>query len=346
MKLRLGFVGVGGIAQRHLGNAAKRCDVEIVGHADIIFERAEAAAEKFGGRAYPHCVELYDREKPDAVVICTPPYAHGEIEEEAAARGIHFFVEKPVAVNLELAARVKRAVDAAGILTQVGYMFRYAEGVGEIKPLLAKRAVAMVQQHYYMPGIPAKDWWPKFDMSGGQLIEQATHMLDLGRFLVGDVVAVSGQTARIHDWTPPAGWTRPEGGLAEFAEGLDIPDTTALILQYENGALGALSCSMAPGTRWDNGFRIVAKGLLVRIDGGNVFWSGEEEGERRVGPEWPSYVLYDFLDAVKEGRQSTRIPYDEGIRSLAISVAGYESVRRGGGWVDPRDLIRQAGIRM
>ena len=73
MGLRIGFVGVGGIAQRHLGNASKRDDIEILGHADIIMSRAETAAEKYGGRAYNCCVDLYDNEKPDVVVICTPP---------------------------------------------------------------------------------------------------------------------------------------------------------------------------------------------------------------------------------------------------------------------------------
>ena len=342
MKLRIGFVGVGGIAQRHLGNAAARDDIEIVGHADVIVERAQTAAATFGGRAYEHCVELYDGEKPDAVVICTPPYAHGEIEEQASARGIHFFVEKPVAVSVELAQRVKAAVDASGVLVQVGYMNRLAEGVLKAKELLASRRIAMVQQHFYMPGMPNKDWWPKIELSGGQLTEQSTHMLDLGRFLAGDVVSVTGRTARVHDWTPG-----PEGpdtgpGLTGKADGFTIPDTTALTLEYASGALGTLSCSMVPGTKWSNGFQIAAEGLLVTLSGGGATWAGDEEGSCPAGENWPSFVLYDFLDAVKEGRSSTTVPYDEGVKSLAISLAGYASVERGGAAVNPTDLL--AGV--
>ena len=133
MGLRLGFIGVGGIAQRHLANAAARQDVTIVGHADIRRERAEEAAAKYGGRAYDHCAGLLAAERPQAVVICTPPDAHGDIEEACAAQGVPFFVEKPVAVSMDLAARVKRAVDAAGITTQVGYMYRFCEGVRQAR---------------------------------------------------------------------------------------------------------------------------------------------------------------------------------------------------------------------
>jgi len=345
MALRLGFVGVGGIAKRHLGYSAEREDVEMVGYADVDLSRAEACAEEYGGNAYGDCKELYDKEKPDAIVICTPPFGHGEIEEEAAKRGIHFFVEKPVAVNLELAKRVKNAVDESGIATQVGYMLRFSEAVRKVKELLSDRSIAMVQEHYYMPGMPHPSWWPKMDLGGGQLIEQATHMLDLGRFLAGEVVSVSGRTARTHDWTPPPD-AQPKEGLLSYSEGFDIPDTTALTMEYESGALGTLSCSMIPQAKWDNGFKVIAEGLLITIDGASASWAGEEEDSMQAGADWPSYVLYDFLDAVKSGRTDTTVPYDEGVKSLAISVAGYASVERGGAPVDPRELMREAGIEL
>lgn len=337
MTLKLGFVGVGGIARRHLKNASARDDVVIVGHADIVPERAAAAAEAYGGNAYPHCCELYDAEEPDALVIATPPDAHGEIEEEAVQRGIHFFVEKPVAVDLARAERVKQAVDSAGILVQVGYMMRFAEGIRKAKELLEDRAIAMVQQHYYMPGMPPKDWYADIGRSGGQLTEQATHMLDCGRFLAGDVTSVRAQTIRAHDWRPEA--NQPHDGLLWAHPDFSIPDTTAMVMEYAGGAIGTLSCSMVPGTAWDSGFRIVAEGMIVVIDGGSVRWSGAEQGETKAGNNWPSYVLYDFLDAVSEGHPATTVPYDEGIRSLAISLAGYESVRQNGAPVDPTGLV-------
>ncbi|HQK95168.1 MAG TPA: Gfo/Idh/MocA family oxidoreductase, partial [Armatimonadota bacterium] len=77
MAVRLGFIGVGGIASRHLQAAKARDDVQIIGHADVDPARARAAAESYGGTAYATASELYEEAQPDAVVICTPPYAHG-----------------------------------------------------------------------------------------------------------------------------------------------------------------------------------------------------------------------------------------------------------------------------
>jgi predicted dehydrogenase len=340
MALKVGFVGTGGIAKRHLGNTAKRDDIAMVGYADVALEKAQSAAEQYGGNAYADFRELYDREQPDVVVISTPPFAHGEIEEEAAMRGIHFFVEKPVAVNMELAKRVLTALENADIATQVGYMYRFSEALLRVRELLEGRAVAMVQAHYYMPGLPPPAWWPYMAKGGGQLVEQATHMLDLGRFLAGEVATVAGQTATVRNWTDVPADYQPEQ-MREFSEEFDIPDVTALILQYESGALGTLSCSIVPQGAWDAGFKLVADGLLVTIDGPNARWSGEEEGELKAGENWGEYVLYDLYDSVIAGSTQTAVPYIEGVRSLAISLAGYESVRRGGTAVGIRDVLGQ-----
>ena len=338
MALRVGFVGVGGIARWHLGFCAKREDVELVGYADTFFEAAQKTAAEYGGKAYQTFNELYSQEKPDALVICTPPFAHGDIEEGACEAKIPFFVEKPVAVNMELANRVQKAVAKAGIATQVGYMFRFAEPILAVKKMLAEHPVAMVQAHYYMPGLPARDWWKKMELGGGQLIEQATHMLDLGRFLAGDAKTVVGRATRTRDWTPPAGYVAPEG-LLRYTEGLEIPDTTGLVIEYESGALGTMSCSIVPQAKWDIGFKVVAEGLLITIDGANCSWAGDEEGSMTAAEDWPSGVLYEFLDAVKAGSTKTSVPYIEGVKSLAISVAGYESMNRGGCPVEISELV-------
>ncbi len=328
MALKVGFVGVGGIAQRHLNGAKARADVEIVGHCDVNEARAKEVAAQFGGQAYASPAELYDGAKPDAIVIATPPSAHGEIEEEACKRGIPFFVEKPVAVSMELAERVFRAVEKSGVITQVGYMYRRSEPIRQVQQLLAGRALAMVQAHFYMPGLPPAPWYQWMAHSGGQLVEQATHILDLGRFLAGDVRSVIGRMARVRDWTPPPG-AEPQSGMRFYAEGFDIPDTTALVLDYESGALGTLSCSIVPQGQWDVGFKVVAEGLLVTIDGPSARWTGDETGEATAPDDWPLAVLYEFLDGVIAGQQPS-IPYVEGVKSLAMSLAGYESVKQGG----------------
>lgn len=337
MALKVGFVGVGGIAKRHLAHCKKREDVELVGYADVSLEAAQNVAREFGGNAYGTYGELYSAEKPDALVICTPPFAHGDIEEAACEQKIPFFVEKPVAVNMELALRVQKAVEKSGVATQVGYMFRFSEPILAVRKMLQEHPIAMVQAHYYMPGLPARDWWKKMELGGGQLIEQATHMIDLARFLAGDAVNVVGKAKQTRDWTPPAGY-KPEG-LLRYADGLEIPDTTALVVEYESGALGTLSCSLVPQAKWDMGFKVVAEGLIVTIDGPNCTWAGDEEGCLTACDTWTEGVLGEFFDVVGAGGTETSVPYSEGVKSLAISVAGYESMNRGGCAVEIKELL-------
>jgi len=339
MAVRLGFVGTGGIANRHLTCAQNHDEMQIVGTCDVILERAQEAAAKYGGNAYADFVQMYDKEKPDAIVVCTPPFAHGDIEAEAAKRGIHIFVEKPVAISMEMAKGVLDAVRDAGIICQVGYMFRLSEPVRHVQQMLSKRAIAMVQAHYYMPGMPNKGWWTKMEMGGGQLVEQATHMLDLGRFLAGDVKTVVGKTARVHDWTPPAGYEEPAQGLVGYKDGFEIPDTTALILEYESGTMGTLSCSMIPQVAWDNGFKVVAEDCMVTLDGPNAKWKNEDgEGEMQADAKWYDAVLLDFIKAVQTGGKN-EVPYEEGVKSLAISLAGYLSNERGCAPVELAEIL-------
>lgn len=338
MAVRLGFVGTGGIANRHLGCAQKSDEMEIVATCDVLLDRAQEAAEKYGGTPYESFVKMYDKETPDAIVICTPPFAHGDIEEEAAKRGIHFFVEKPVAISMEMAGRVLSAVREHGIIAQVGYMFRLAEPIKHVQAMLQDRKVAMVQAHYYMPGLPNKGWWTKMEMGGGQLVEQATHMLDLGRFLAGDVKTVIGRTSTVHDWTPPPDYQEPEG-LVAHKEGFEIPDTTALIMEYESGAMGTLSCSLVPQVSWDNGFKVVAEGALITIDSANASWATDEgEGAMEAPGDWANAVLEEFVSAVA-GDGEVSVPYEEGVKSLAISLAGYESVARGCAPVELAEIL-------
>lgn len=338
MALKVGFVGTGGIAQRHLEATAARDDIEMVGYADIELAKARNAAETYGGSAYEDFHDLYDEHEPDAVVICTPPFAHGEIEKEAAARGIHFFVEKPVAINMDIAADVLKSVSEAKIATQVGYMFRFSRPILRVRELLADRDIAMVQAHYYMPGLPPPTWWPYIEKGGGQLIEQATHMLDLGRFLAGEVATVTAATARVRNWTDAPDDYEPKR-MREYTPEMTIPDTTGLLMEYEAGSLGTLSCSLVPQGEWDSGFKICADGLLVTIDGANARWVGDEESETEAEEHWQRLVLYELYDAAIAGETKTSVPYSEGVHSLAISLAGYESVDRGGVAVPVSEML-------
>ena len=91
--VRVGCVGTGFIAGRHLAALASFPDVEVVAVADPLRERAEDAAGRLGARAYDDGLALLAQEELDAVWLCVPPYAHGPLELAAVDRDLPFFVE-------------------------------------------------------------------------------------------------------------------------------------------------------------------------------------------------------------------------------------------------------------
>src|SRR5437016_3255 len=123
-KVKIGFVGTGGIANSHLGRLAEIEAAQIVALCDVAEERVQEASRRWGGKTYTDYRQMLETETLDALYVCIPPFAHENAEILAAQKGIHLFVEKPVVLDLELGVRIKEVVEKAGIITSVGYGMR------------------------------------------------------------------------------------------------------------------------------------------------------------------------------------------------------------------------------
>ncbi|RKY60938.1 MAG: gfo/Idh/MocA family oxidoreductase, partial [Candidatus Latescibacterota bacterium] len=177
MPVRVGFIGVGGIARHHLGKLAGMEDVEFVAFCDVDEERAKWAASQYGGKAYTDYKEMYEREDLDAVFICLPPFAHTDQELLAAERGIALFVEKPLGLSAEKAEEVASVVRERGVISSVGYHFRYMEATDRAREFMEGREVGFALG-YWIGGMPGVSWWRRMEGSGGQVVEQTTHIFD------------------------------------------------------------------------------------------------------------------------------------------------------------------------
>ena len=159
-------------------------DVSIVAVADV-----DAAAGGGGGGAVRRArrsidaAAMLDAVELDALFICVPPFAHGEPERLAIDRRLPFFVEKPVALDLGTAEDVAGAVERLGLVTAVGYHWRYLDTVDEVRALVAATPARLLSG-YWLDSTPPPRWWWKRDGSGGQMLEQTTHS-DRPRALFG-----------------------------------------------------------------------------------------------------------------------------------------------------------------
>lgn len=310
---RVGLVGAGGVARRHARVLAGFADVRILGVTDVTRTAAAELADAYGARAFGDVDDLLAAGL-DAVYVCVPPFAHGPVEEAVIAAGVPMFVEKPIAVDLATAERIADLVARRGLRTAVGHHWRYLGAVEHARALLADRPVRLVSGRW-LDKVPPAAWWPRRERSGGPVIEQATHVLDLMRLLAGEVTEV----------------TAYGDGVAPPVDGADIDSATTAALRFASGAVGTLAAACVLGWKHRAGLEIVADGLVLALseDGLTI---RDADGERHL-PSDPdgARVAVDraFIDAVRGAGDDVRVPYAEALGTQRLAVAVAESARTG-----------------
>ena len=315
-KVKIGFIGTGGIANTHLDNLARMEDVEITALCDVVKEKAEAAGQKFGGKVYLDYRRMLEKEKLDALYICVPPFAHQNQELIACQKKIPFFVEKPVTLSLEKAREIEAQVRKSGIITSVGYVLRYMDIVEKTTKILAGRTLGMITGTYY-GGVPGQNWLIKKNRGGGQLVEQATHIVNLMLFFGGEVTEV---------------YSRPFSGIINKSiPGYDVEDASVTIFGFTNGTIGSINCTWLAF-----GFK---SSLGIVTDNLQVDWNpittlqvttAEKKEEYTVKNDFGFAEHRIFIDAVKTGnRKSILCDYSEGVKTLKATLAAVKSMETG-----------------
>ncbi len=315
--MRIAFIGTGNIARSHATGLVKMNGIEFVGAYDVLPERAQAFAAQFGGEAVAGLDEMLDRTKPDAAWVCLPPYAHGAAEMALLDRRIPFLVEKPVSNSIVTARKILDRVLATGTLTAVGYMNRYRRSAQRAKELLADDP-AVLLDGAWIGGTPGVPWWRVQAQSGGQIVEQTTHVLDLVRYLVGEPQTVCGVGAH---------------GFVRDMPGYDVSDASAVSVRFASGAVGSLlSCCANRSSGGGVHLTIVAVHHVTRFSGwdlASVITKSRLEEERITG-EPNVFELEDaaFVQAVQSGdRALVRSPYEDGLKTLAFSLAATKALQ-------------------
>ncbi len=327
-KVRVAFVGSGGIARSHLEGLVKFPDVELVGFCDVRAETAAETIQKFAPKAamFGTAVEVMDATKPDAVYLCLPPFGHGEAEREAIKRKIPFFVEKPIHLDYNDAKEISALVDKKNLLTCVGYMNRYRRGVQRVRELARKDKPILVHGGWIggtpkpPPGVTnIWSWWVTKEKSGGQLHEQSTHTFDIARYLCGDAKEVYTVAAR---------------GFVKDVAGYTNDDASHCVIRFKSGAIADIysSCSTNQGgginlnvyggqfcakfTGWEHS---------VKIERSKIE-SEEIKGEEKI------FEIEDrvFIDAVKRNDKKAPLSnYADGLKTLRLTLAANESIVTG-----------------
>ncbi|MDF2717350.1 MAG: oxidoreductase [Paenibacillus sp.] len=314
-KVRIGFIGVGGMAEHHIKTLQKIEQAEFAAVYDINGERAKQIGDTYGAEVFASAQQLLDSGKIDALYVCTPPFARGTIEEEAAAKGIHLLSEKPVGLDMVTANRISKKITESGIINSSGYCLRYLDTVQKARSYLADKQIDMIQA-YRIGGLPGAKWWTQMNMSGGQIVEQATHQVDLVRYLAGEFDQVQSLYA--------------QRSLRRLAPDATIPDVGIVSFTMRSGAIGSLvnSCVSPHYGRGDVELFGLDFYLAIKGNSLTIHDASQKHTERC---DTDSVLEQDraFVEAVRTGRQELVLcSYAEAVATLEATLCFNESAEK------------------
>ncbi|HEY9011940.1 MAG TPA: Gfo/Idh/MocA family oxidoreductase [Devosia sp.] len=319
MSLRVGVLGTGGIAVRHATALAQVEGLELVASASRSFAGAEAFAAKFGGRAHADFDHMLGDAELDLLIVALPPGAHAGEVEKAASAGVNLLVEKPIALDL---GRGEAMVSASrGVVAACGFMYRFGDAVAQWDALRASGKVGRTGHFagsFHCNALHAP-WWRERAQSGGQMVEQLIHIVDLARENLGMPQTIYARAANLFHRT---------------VEGYDGEDMSAVIFGYDDGRMAVLHASNAavPG-RWMKSWQVVAEratGLFTDWNNAElVMTEGEVKSVRIAGTTDPFVAqLTDLRDAITEQRPP-RVPLSDGLATLRMVLAARRSADLG-----------------
>ncbi|MEU0207474.1 Gfo/Idh/MocA family oxidoreductase [Streptomyces canus] len=256
---------------------------ELVTVAEDVPGRAEEAAAQFGfASATRDWREVAADPRVEAVSITAPNFLHREIGVAMAEAGKHIWIEKPVGLTAEDARAVADAAARTGVRSAVGFNYRNAPAVETARALIASGEIGTVTHvrvrlfsDYAAHPQGALTWRYERERGGsGVLGDLASHGADLARFLLGDIAALTADTAifvpeRARPTGATAGHTLATGELGP----VENEDYVNCLLRFASGARGVLeACRVSVGEQNNYGFE-------VHGTKGAVFWDFRRMGE-------------------------------------------------------------------
>ena len=301
------IIGCGGISHMHAGWYVNEPRASLTAIADINAEGLKAYGEQYGvEKQYTDYIEMLETEEIDLVSVCTRPKLHAPVVIETAKRGVKGILsEKPIAENLGQAHEMLETCSQHGVKLAIDHQVRFSAPYQLARQMIAEGAIGDL---FRIHGI----------CSGGDLKDNATHTVDLMRYVYGDrpVTWVIGQIERIntpmkydlHSEDFSLGYFKFEDNVRAIIEGgSDTAPGYHHIYCY--GTEGELELA-APG----------GPSLRVRNTASGGAW---------VAPELPSESnpVRDMIAAIEEDREHRSSGY-QGYATHELLMAIYESSRK------------------
>ena len=320
-RLRVGLLGCGGIGARHAAAVGTlKDDMQLVACCGRSEGKVQEFAARFGAAPFTDLRRMLDSQI-DLLIVALPPFAHTGQVEQAVAAGTHVLVEKPIALDMTRAHSMVDAASKAGVVAACGFMYRFGAAVkrwdaaaksGEIG------RVGLFTGQFHCNALHA-DWWRERARSGGQMVEQLIHIVDLARHQLGE---------------PQSVYARTSNFFHRDVAGYDSDDLSAIVLGYGDGRVGVLNATngAVPG-QWNKLWEIVAERMTGRFTGWNTARLTHTVGMPRteeIDEQVDVFVaqLADVAAAIGD-RRAPAVPLSDGASTLRIVLAAQQSATEG-----------------
>lgn len=302
----------------------------------------------------------------DVIDICAPSVLHKDIVLAAATAGKHILCEKPLAMNLTDAYQMLKVVEQAGVIHAIGFNYRKVPAVALAKKLIEAGELGQI---YHFRGIYSQDFlvnegfplaWRlrQRDAGAGASWDLGAHVVDLARYLVGEIAEVVGNQATFIKQRPLAVFEQGLKAIAGTDMGaVDVDDATSFLVRFASGGMGLFEVTrFSTGHRNQNRFEIYGSngGIIFDMERMNElqYYSRRDpahlQGYRtiQVGEEvhpymsawWPAghiigfgetfvHEVLDFVEAIALGQEASPSFYD-GVKCQEVLTALDQSIEQ------------------
>jgi predicted dehydrogenase len=316
-RLRVGVLGCGGIGARHAtAVGVLKDEMQLVACCGRSDGQVGEFAARFAAAPFTDLRRMLDSQI-DLLIVALPPFAHTGQVEQAVAAGTHVLVEKPIALDMTRARSMVDAASRAGVVAACGFMYRFGAAVkrwDEAANDGEAGRVGLFTGQFHCNALHA-DWWREREKSGGQMVEQLIHIVDLARHQLGEPQSVYARTANF---------------FHRDVAGYDSDDISAIVLGYTDGRVGVLNATngAVPG-QWTKLWQIVAERMTGRFTGWNTATLTHTIGAPRteeIDAQTDVFVaqLADVAAAIRD-RRTPSVPLSDGASTLRIVLAAQQS---------------------
>jgi UDP-N-acetyl-2-amino-2-deoxyglucuronate dehydrogenase len=294
--------------------------------------------EEIGVKTYTSLEDLLEDQSIEIVSLCTPDHTHADLAVRILRSGRHLLMEKPLALSLAQADSIGRALASSNCSFAVDYEFRLNPAIVQLRRLVEEGITGEVQAftlyHFRRPFKRDKwqKWIQKRESSGGLIVEETSHWLDLLRFLTGkEVTSLSCRTSgSIHpdfDFEDIAfiQGSLSAGGIFQISHALSGFDFSLNLTVHGRKATVWCHLKDRPASRLDD----LQSSYCALVAWGDSNRGPEEADSRVYGLEaLEPYnirdLTMDFARCVAEGGKPA-VGYQDALKALELAIAAREA---------------------